>query len=324
MTCTWRSSDIKGCCMTTRSLAHSSILVLVLAASVLSAGSRYVLARTSDSHAKDWPRTVLVTNDDGIDHQGLIAFARAFSREAETYVVAPLQDCSGSADYVSVYSKHVLRVQERDLGPGITAYGVDGYPGDCILLALRGLMDDHPPDLVVSGINGGPNLGFDWLASGTIGAARIAAALGVPAIAVSGLDESTPEAAAAAADWIVRLVHSKLVHDLRAGQYLTVSLPRTPPSEFKGVRVAERAGLLLDLRLGSVSEGAPGESMAMWALQRPRPIPPLQSTSDAALYQEGYVVIVPMRADEHDRELLSRLLRQPETLSEWLEPAREE
>jgi 5'-nucleotidase len=214
-------------------------------------------------------------------------------------------------------------VKERDLGSGIHAYGVDGYPGDCVVLALRGLMNDPAPDLVISGINGGPNLGDDWLASGTIGAARIAASLGVPAIAVSGLDESAPEAAAAAAEWVVRLTHSKLVRDLRAGQYLTVSLPRTPPSEFKGVRVAERAGMLFDLRLGRIPDDASGDGVVRWALQVPRPIAP-QSTSDAALYQEGYVVIVPMRADEHDRELLSRLLQQPDTLSRWLEPERRE
>jgi 5'-nucleotidase len=310
--------------MKTRSFALSSILVLVLLAAVLGASTRYVLAQTAESQTEEWPRTVLVTNDDGIDQQGMVALARAFSQGAETYVVAPLHNCSGSADYVSLYSKHVLEVQERDLGPGIKAYGVDGYPGDCVVLALRGLMNDHAPDLVVSGINGGPNLGDDWLASGTIGAARIAASLGVPAIAVSGLDESAPEAAAAAAEWVVRLAHGKLVRDVRAGQYLTVSLPRTPPSEFKGVRVAERAGMLFDLRLGRIPDEASGDGVVRWALQIPRPIAPTQSTSDAALYQAGYVVIVPMRADEHDRELLSRLLQHPETLPGMLEPERRE
>jgi 5'-nucleotidase len=308
--------------MTKRSLALFSMLVL--AVSVASANPRCALAQTAVSSGEAWPRTVLVTNDDGVDSRGMVELARAFAREAETYVVAPLHDCSGSADYVSVYSKHVLEVQERNLGAGIRAYAVDGYPGDCVVLALRGLMSDHVPDLVVSGINGGPNLGDDWLASGTIGAARIAASLGVPAIAVSGLDESAPEAAAAAAGWVVRMAHSKLVRDLRGGQYLTVSLPRTPPSEFKGVRVAERAGMLFDLRLGRIPDEASGDGVARWALQIPRPIAPTRSTCDAALYQAGCVVIVPMRADEHDRELLSRLLERPETLSGWLEPARRE
>lgn len=308
--------------MTKRSLALSSLLVL--AVTVLSADPRCALARNAAGSGEAWPRTVLVTNDDGVDSQEMAELARAFAREAETYVVAPLHNCSGSADYVSVYSKHILQVQERDLGAGIRAYAVDGYPGDCVVLALRGLMSDHAPDLVISGINGGPNLGDDWLASGTIGAARIAASLGVPAIAVSGLDESAPEAAAAAAGWVVRLAHSKLARDLRAGQYLTVSLPRTPPSEFKGVRVAERAGMLFDLRLGRIPDEASGDGVARWALEIPRPIAPAQSTCDAALYQAGYVVIVPMRADEHDRELLSRLLERPETLSEWLESARRE
>ncbi len=80
--------------------------------------------------------------------------------------------------------------------------------------------------------------------------------------------------------------------------------------------------MLLDLRLGRIPEDASGDGVARWALQRPRPIAPTQSTSDAVLYQAGYVVIVPMRADEHDRELLSRLLQQPKTLRQSLEPDR--
>lgn len=108
---------------------------------------------------------------------------------------------------------------------------------DCILLALKGLMKDNPPDLVISGINGGPNLGFDWLASGTIGAARIAAYWGVPSIAVSGMKEEIPGALDAAVNWVVKLSQSDLVRQLKPIQYLTVSIPYIPLVEIKGIIV---------------------------------------------------------------------------------------
>ncbi|HOX25601.1 MAG TPA: 5'/3'-nucleotidase SurE [Candidatus Krumholzibacteria bacterium] len=310
--------------MTLRPLAYTSILALSLLASILSSAPRCALALPPASQAEDWPRTVLLTNDDGIDDPGLLALARAFAPVAETIVVAPLGDRSGSTHYVSVYSKHVLQVQERDLGAGIEAYAVDGYPGDCVLLALQGLLADNPPDLVVAGINGGPNLGFDWLASGTIGAARLATVWGVPAIAVSGLAADSPDAAAAVAEWVVGLARSELARGLRAGQYLTVSLPRTDPTEFKGVRVAERAGILLDFRFSQVDADTSGTRTALWAIQRPQPIAPDAGANDATLYQDGYVVIVPMLADEVDREALAHLLEQPESLPEWPETERGE
>jgi len=133
-----------------------------------------------------WPKSVLITNDDGIGDEKMIAMALAFSEIAETYIIAPIDDKSGSSHYASVFSKNFLTAEKQDIDNSITAYQVDDYPADCIFLGLKGLMKDNPPDLVISGINGGPNLGYDWMASGTIGAARMAAFWGVPAIAVSG------------------------------------------------------------------------------------------------------------------------------------------
>lgn len=132
---------------------------------------------SSSGEAKEisapWPRRVLITNDDGINDIKIIEFAKAFATIAETFIVAPLQDESGSSHYMSVIAKRTLEVEPRSLGEGIHAYGVDGYPGDCVIFALFVLMKDKPPDLVISGINGGPNLGADWIASGTIGAAGL-------------------------------------------------------------------------------------------------------------------------------------------------------
>lgn len=268
----------------------------------------------------DWPRTVLITNDDGINDVKIIELARAFAKVAETYVVAPLQDCSGSTHYITAFRKHALKVESRTLGKGIHAYGVDGFPGDCVLLALTSLMRNDPPDLVISGINGGPNLGYDWIASGTIGAARIATFWGVPAIAVSGLKDDMQNAIDAASCWVVRLAQSQLVRQLKPKQYLTVSIPRIPPDKIKGVRVAERADILLDFMFSKVQKEAVDSTYEVWALQRPKRRDFVPENSDATLYNAGYIVVVPMLADEHDYELLSILKDNLNKLPSWFMP----
>ena len=103
-----------------------------------------------------WPKRVLITNDDGINDSNMLALARAFSQVCETYVIAPQEDKSGTTHLVSAFRTHFLSVESYDLGSGIRGYGVDGYPGDCVLLALQGILLDNPPDLVIAGINGGP------------------------------------------------------------------------------------------------------------------------------------------------------------------------
>ncbi|MGH9160640.1 MAG: 5'/3'-nucleotidase SurE [Vicinamibacteraceae bacterium] len=259
-----------------------------------------------------WPRRVLITNDNGIDDPKVAALARAFSAQAQTWVVAPQKDRSGSSNLLSVTRTGRLMGTRKDLGTGISAWAVDGYPADCVLLARYGILRDNPPDLVVSGINGGANLAHDWFGSGTIGAARTGAFLGLPAIAVSGLDDDIPGAVEAATGWIVELAQSPLVRNLRPGQYLTVSIPRLPPSSIKGVRIAERAGLLLDLSFKSAESG---ETKRVWTLAMKEQDPSSAPGRDAALDAAGYIVVVPMRADEHDRDLLGKL--QASDLPAW-------
>ena len=167
-----------------------------------------------------WPRRVLVTNDNGIDDIGLVELARALAKVTETHVVAATTDRSGSSNLMSAVRTGEFRVERRDLGEGIEAYALDGYPADCVLFAVAGPMRDRPPDLVISGINGGPNLGDDWFGSGTIGAARTAAYIGIPSVAISGLEDDDPEAVRAAVQWVVDLVRSKAVRALRAAAVL--------------------------------------------------------------------------------------------------------
>jgi 5'-nucleotidase len=271
--------------------------------------------------ADDWPKRVLITNDNGIEDVKIIELARAFAKVAETYVVAPLQDRSGSTHYLTATRRGSLKVERRRIGEGIKAYAVDGYPADCVLLAVTGIMKDNPPDLVISGINGGPNLGIAWLFSGTVGAARVASFGGLPAIAVSGLDDDMPDAVEAANRWVVCLAQSPLVRKLKANQYLTVSIPRLHPEEIKGVRVAKRAGMVEKPVFEKVPSGDVENGHETWRVVGAKKTGySLPSDSDIALYNEGYIVVVPMVCNEHDYELLSRLKDNLGKLPEWISP----
>ena len=271
-----------------------------------------------ENRGENWPKRVLITNDNGIEDVKIVELARAFSKVAETYVVAPLEDRSGSTHYLTVTRKGALKVETRQIGEGIHAYAVDGYPADCVVLALTGIMKDNPPDLVVSGINGGPNLGTDWLFSGTVGAARVASFAGFPAIAVSGLDDDMPGARDAANQWVVSLSQSAVVRELKPQQYLTVSIPRVQPKKIKGARFAKRAGLLERPVFAKATDENLESGQEIWKIVGIQELEySVPEDSDIALYNEGYIVVVPMVSDEHDNPLLLRLNKDQESLPEW-------
>lgn len=256
---------------------------------------------------QDGPGRVLITNDDGIDAPSLRALARAFARTTtQAVVVAPLENRSGSSTSMAALRTGRLVVERRRFDAGITAYAVDGEPGDAVIFALTKLLADDPPDLVISGINGGPNLGDAWIASGTIGAARLAAYLGVPAIAVSGLPEDGDSAAVATlADWVVDLAHSRLVRQLEAPNYLTVSLPRLPPDRIEGLELTDRARGTLRFALERDDRDERGDR-EVWRLRLSSATPD-EPGSDAMALRSGRIAIVPMRVDEFDPDLKSRL-----------------
>jgi len=266
-----------------------------------------------------WFKRVLITNDDGIDSPGIIALARSFSKAAEVYVVAPDQNKSGSTHYMTARRVGALKVKKRDFGEKIQAFAVDGFPADCVSLALGGIMRDNPPDVVISGINDGPNHGDAWIGSGTIGAARVASYAGFPAIAVSGVDAEIPGALEEASEWVVRLAQSQLVRGLGKYQFLTVDIPNVPPSEIKGIEIAKRSQLheTLIFQKAGTSEG---EDEEVWQVTgRKEPGGVLPDDSDVALYEAGYIVIVPMKADEHDYDLLAKLKQNLSLLPPWSE-----
>ncbi|MEM9304253.1 MAG: 5'/3'-nucleotidase SurE [Pseudomonadota bacterium] len=273
-------------------------------------------AATAQEQPTTWPNRVLITNDNGIDDPKIHALARAFSQVAETWVFAADQDRSGTTNMMAAIRAGEIHVQRRELGEGVEAFAVQGYPADCVLFGLAGPLRDRLPDLVISGINGGENLGDDWFGSGTIGAARAAAYFGLPAMAVSGLDDGNPDAVATAVDWVVRLAQSEIVRSLERSQYLTVSLPRVHPSEVSGVEVVERARGLVGGRARKVAETADGSQTWRFDLEVDHTAASDQSDV-AAVLERSAIAIVPMRAGEADPQALAGLQSRLEKLPDW-------
>ena len=125
----------------------------------------------------------LISNDDGVTASGILAAKKAVDGLCETYVIAPERQQSGIGHALTLYEP--LRVNEYTLRDGSTAYGVSGTPTDAVTLALFDIMDEKP-DIMISGINTGFNLGkAELTTSGTLGAAIEAASFGIPTIAIS-------------------------------------------------------------------------------------------------------------------------------------------
>jgi 5'-nucleotidase len=172
---------------------------------------------------------ILVTNDDGYLAEGLRVLVEAARDLGEVRVVAPDREQSATSHSLTLHNP--LRVRRR----AGDVLAVDGTPTDCVILALGMLLEERP-DVVLSGINHGPNLGEDVLYSGTVAAAMEARILGVPAIALSLAGGDDQEMAA----WgpiVARLLRRLLRPDLPAETLLNVNLPPVPPDEVKGVRV---------------------------------------------------------------------------------------
>jgi 5'-nucleotidase len=181
--------------------------------------------------------TILVSNDDGGHSPGIAALTTAMRQIAIVSVVAPDRNRSGASHSLTL--DRPLRTQNIEnsypQNKGILAISVDGTPTDCVHLAIGGLMYDLP-DLVISGINNGANLGDDVLYSGTIAAAMEGRFLGFPAIAVSLAGEKCThyETAAIVTRKIVQLLRQKL---LPSATILNVNVPDLPIDEIKGFEI---------------------------------------------------------------------------------------
>jgi 5'-nucleotidase len=189
--------------------------------------------------ASEAPR-ILLCNDDGITAPGIQALAAALDGLGDLYVVAPESEQSAVGHAITV--RDPVRAHEVDFeGPSgdIPAWAVTGTPTDSIKLACHELLDERP-DLVMSGINHGPNTAVNVLYSGTVSAATEASILGIDAVAVSLCDWSA-EDFTGAKRWARRIARLVLRSGLPPDVLLNVNVPAVPADELEGVAVTRQA-----------------------------------------------------------------------------------
>jgi len=180
---------------------------------------------------------ILVTNDDGIYSAGIAALAEALKEIAEVIVVAPSEEQSAVGHGITM--KYPLRVTDYYKDGSFFGYAVEGTPADCVKIGIRNIMGESP-DLVISGINHGSNTAINIIYSGTVSAAREAAIMDVPAIAISVTSHEAKDFryAGKVAKYLAQKVTK---HGLPLGTLLNVNVPDYPEEEISGMLVTEQS-----------------------------------------------------------------------------------
>ncbi|RMG35962.1 MAG: 5'/3'-nucleotidase SurE [Gammaproteobacteria bacterium] len=240
---------------------------------------------------------ILLSNDDGYLAPGLRALADALAPIAELEVVAPDRDRSGASNSLTL--ENPLRARRAENG----FIQVEGTPTDCVHLAITGLLEEEP-DMVISGINSGPNMGDDVLYSGTVAAATEGRFLGYPAVAISMAAHQPRHYETGA--WVARTLVERLRHRPAPGDQLilNVNVPDLPREELKGFR---------STRLGHRHKAEPvvkakdPRGRPIYWVGAAGPEADAGEGTDFHAVRQGYVSITPLQVDLTRHALLQDL-----------------
>jgi len=245
---------------------------------------------------------ILLCNDDGISSAGLLALYRSVSDLGEVFVVAP--ESGQSAVGHSVTLDRPISCRRVHVHESFWGYAVDGRPADCVKLALVELLPDRP-DLLVSGINAGANVGINVLYSGTVAAAAEGALFGIPSVAVSlemGQELDFEWAARIARKVLDRLLQS----GMPPGALFNVNIPARRPGVPRGVRLARQSTMPMADRFRKSEDSG----KVLYWLEGDFADCSDGPETDLHALRQGYVAVTPLKFDLTDetrlRELRSR------------------
>src|SRR5688572_11113655 len=207
------------------------LLVVLVAVGLLSSVSAQQLRQVP-------PYRILVSNDDGVRAPGLAAIASILQLIGTPIIVGPAENQSGKGHSI-VTTEPIFR-EDLTLPNGLRAIGLTATPATTVNVALRNIVTPAP-DLVVSGINRGYNLGFSAYLSGTVGAAREAAMHGIPAIAASLQEGATADDLISAAEEVFGAARRVKQWGLPPNTFLNVNVPRMPEGGYKGYMITTQA-----------------------------------------------------------------------------------
>lgn len=246
------------------------------------------------------PAQILITNDDGVTSPGLLALKQALEQVGQVTVFAPDRNWSAAGHSKTMHKP--LRISQVTLADGSMAYTTNGAPSDCVGLALLGAIPDMP-DLVVSGINQGGNLGHDITYSGTVAGAMEAVVGGIPSIAVS-LDAREWSDFRAVTDVVASLARAILADGLPVNTFLNVNAPPVPSNDVKGVLVT-RLGQRV-YRDVLVEREDPQGRPYFWIGGEP-PTGIVEDGTDYGAVARGYISVTPLSMDMTDTKFMGQL-----------------
>jgi 5'/3'-nucleotidase len=239
---------------------------------------------------------ILLSNDDGIQSEGLLALEQAFQRLGEVYTVAPDREQNSMSHALTLHRP--LRVHE--VGP--RRFSVDGTPTDCVKLALSGLLGVKP-NLVISGVNKGPNLGDDIIYSWTVSAAIEGALLGIPSMAAS-LATFQEFHFEAAAEFVLILAQQTLAIGFPPNTLLNVNVPSLPKNQLKGWRLTRQGKRHYNEEV--IERVDPRGKKYYWIGGDDLGFTREEGT-DCMAVSEGYVSVTPLQVDMTNHRLLQNL-----------------
>lgn len=238
---------------------------------------------------------ILLTNDDGIDAHGIKVMRRHLEGFDEVMVVAPESEMSGVSHSVTLEKPIKVRwIDDKTAS-------VSGTPTDCVLIAVHGILRQKP-DIVLSGVNQGPNLGNDVTYSGTVAAALEATILGCKAVAISLAERKKPDFEEAAR-FGRQLIEFLALRDLPSGTFLNVNVPNLSRRDLMGVRIT---------RLGrrtyrdDVVQLADPEGESSYRIGG-EPVCELEEGTDVQAVADGFISVTPVSLDLTNHEYLLRM-----------------
>lgn len=244
---------------------------------------------------------ILITNDDGIHAEGLVELKKALEKVGNVFVVAPDRPRSACGHSITLHKP--LRAERVKMLDGGYGYASNGTPSDCVSLALLGLFDQQM-DLVISGINRGPNLGWDLTYSGTVSAAMEGAISGVPSFAISVATYSSEVDYSIAAAFAVHLAKVLEEHKLPESTLLNVNVPAVPADEIQGVAITRQGKRRYT---GSIQKRSDPSGRDYYWLGGDLPVDDLADGTDVKAIADDKISITAVHLDLTDYDTLNSI-----------------
>ena len=250
------------------------------------------------------PYRILISNDDGVQAPGIAALAQIMQAIGDVSIVAPSRNYSGAGHSIAGRDDAIIR-DDLTLPNGLKAIGLSTTPASTMNVAIRNIMKPLP-DLVVTGINRGYNLGYSGYVSGTVGGARQAVMLGVPAIAASMAAAGVPRDLPYAAEEVLGVARRVKMYGLPPRTLLNVSIPEMPAGGYKGYMVTQQATQHGGEEAFQETKHPVTDRTVYWNVFK-------ESTTGAApgtdvwAVANGYVSVTPLKVGETDESQMSTL-----------------